>query len=205
MKITRHPCLIVALFLLPSLLAAAPAGGNAKLRDAATHDQLSQKLRMAQQKDPIRDVGPPAGKVDSDPSVQTANRDLIKESTVLCYRGYLTLVPKQAVLHLPEPLKDRFEIKPNIIVQTWADFYRANRGWIRTVEVTREQAMGQVAIPEEIVEAYKLSTSAVIATFNGGPISVLPLKQPETGADPSADPTAANSKADSTSKPGTIP
>lgn len=201
MKASSHPNAFTSLVLFAILVFIIPTGGAGTIRDAATHDQLSQKLRMEQQKDPIRDVGPPAGKVDSDPSVQTANRDLIKESTVLCYRGRLTLVPKEAVLHLPEKLKDRFEVKPNIVVQSWSDFYRENRGWIRTVEVSREQAMGEVAIPEEIVEAYKLSTSAVIATFNGGPISVLPVKVTEEETNPAT--TAASAK--STTPSGTKP
>lgn len=148
------------------------------MRDAATHDQLASSLRMAQQKDPIRDTGPAIGKHEEDPAVKNSGRDLIKDSTILCYRGFLTLVPKRAVLHLPEKLKDRFEIQPNIQVQPWPEFYQANRGWIRTIEVTREQAMGEVAMPEEVVEAFKTSTSAVVATFKGGPISVLPVKEP---------------------------
>ena len=165
-----------------ALLPAADAGlkpqTRAPMRDAATHNQLSNSLRMAQQKDPIRDTGPAIGKHDEDPAVKNSSRDLIKDSTILCYRGFLTLIPKRAVLHLPEKLKDRFEVQPNIKVQPWPEFYQANRGWIRTIEVTREQAMGEAAMPEEVVEAFKTSTSAVVATFNGGPISVLPVKVP---------------------------
>lgn len=155
------------------------AVGSVAMRDAATHNQLSQTLRTAQQNDPIKALGPAAGKSDVDPALKNTNRDLIKESTVLCYRGFLTLVPKQAVIHLPERLKDRFEVRPGIKVQSWADFYQANRGWIKTVEVTRAQAMGQAPLSEDLITSFETSTSAVIATFKGGPISVLPYKEPE--------------------------
>lgn len=170
-------------------LAAAEKRPTQPMREAATHDTLSHSLRMAQQKDPVQNLGPAIGKSDEDPSKAYAGRDLIKDSAILCYRGFLTLVPKRAVLHLPEKLKERFEVQENVKVQTWKDFYQSNRGWIRTVEVTREQAMGQTPMPEEIVAAFEESTSAVIATFKGGPISVLPYVAPvEEGAgDPAAD------------------
>lgn len=171
--------------LLPALAIALPCLGQAqerpstKMRDAATHDQLSQSLRMVQQKDPIQDLGPAIGKTDEDPAKPMASRDLIKDSAILCYRGFLTLVPKRAVLHLPETLKERFEAKEKVKVVSWKDFYQGNRGWLRTVEVTREQAMGQAPMDEEVVKSFQTGTSAVVATFKGGPISVLPYVAPE--------------------------
>jgi hypothetical protein len=157
------------------------------MRDAVSHDQLSQSLRMAQQKDPIRDLGPAIGRSEDDPAKPLASRDLIKDSTILCYGGFLTLVPNRSVLHLPDKLKDRFKAKDKVKVLTWADFLKGNRGWIRTIEVTREQAMGKAPMSEEVVNSFKESTTAVVATFKGGPISVLPYVAPE---DP--DGTAAN-------------
>lgn len=163
--------------------ATAQDRKNLAMRDATSHDELSRSLRMAQQKDPVRDLGPAIGKSDEDPAKRNAGRDLIKESTILCYRGFLTLVPKKAVLHLPEHLKDRFVAKDGIQVVTWKDFHQGNRGWIRTLEVSREQAMGQAPLPEEIVKSFETSTSVVVATFKGGPISVVPYKEPEPAAD----------------------
>jgi hypothetical protein len=170
---------LTLVFVIPITLHAQSAG-NQKMRDTATHDQLSQSLRMVQQRDPIHDLGPAIGKTEEDPSKPLASRDLIKDSTILCYRGYLTLVPKRAVLHLPEALKDRFEAKDKVKVVSWNGFFQVNRGWIRAVEVTREQAMGQAPMSEEVVKSFQEGNSAVIATFKGGPISVLPYVAPET-------------------------
>lgn len=168
------------------LIAATPvysqsrsSKSTAKMRDVATNDQLSQKLRMAQQKDPIRNLGPAVGKKDEDPSVKNTKRDLIASSTILSYNGLLTLVPKRAVLFVPERLESRFGEKPNIQVKTFQDFYAMNRGWIRTIEVTREQALGHTPFNEQTLKAIDESSSVVIATYRGGPISVLPLKDPE--------------------------
>lgn len=191
----------LALVMTSSIFAETAVRKTMPMRDTKTHDQLSQSLRMAQQKDPIRDLGPAAGKVDEDPSVRNSTRDLIKDSTILCYQGFLTLVPKRAVLHLPEKLKDRFEVKPNIVVKPWAEFYALNRGWIRTVEVTRAQAMGEEPMSEDSVKAYAESKAAIIATYKGGPISVLPLKVPVEEGD---TPVALNSAATSSTSPTPI-
>ena len=52
-----------------------------------------------------------------------------------------------------------------------------NRGWITTVEVSRVQAEGNLAIAEETRERIGKSMNLVVATYMGGPISVLPLKE----------------------------
>lgn len=186
------PILVTALLLLPVAPAFAQSPTFEKptgMRDAATHEQLAQKLRMARQNDPIRSTGKPIGKVDEDPAKAQAGRDLIKESTILSYRGNLTLVPKNAVLFMPEPLKSRLEVDQKAKVLNWQQFYQANRSWIRTIEVSREQAMGQAPMTEETVKAYQAGSLAVVATFKGGPISVLPYTPPAEETEAPADTT----------------
>ena len=169
--------LFSALSGLASFTTAQPQNSLAGMRDVAKHDELSRKLRMANQSDPIRDLGPPAGKSDEDPSLPMAERDLVKSSAVFSYRGYLTLVPKRAVLHVPPALEGRLAIVNGAKVQTWKNFHQSNRGWIRTMEVSREQALGHVAFSEEAAKAISDSSVVVVATYKGGPISVLPLKE----------------------------
>lgn len=165
-------------FALVSLLLVSHAA-HAQMRDVATHDELSQRLKMAQQNDPIRATGPAIGKSEEDPAKPLAERDLIKSSTTLAYRGFLTLVPKRSVLHIPEGFEDRLTVPAKVKVQTFRDFLASNRGWIRTMEVSREQALGHVPFPEETANAIQTSSQIVVATYKGGPISVLPLKDPE--------------------------
>ena len=135
--------------------------------------------RPLQQADPVRDLGPPSGTSEEDPSLANNERDLVKSSTVFAYRGYLTLVPKRAVLHVPERLQDRLEPDKGAKILTWKNFHQANRGWIRTLEVTREQALGHTPFNEEITKSISESAQVVVATYKGGPISVLPLKEEE--------------------------
>ena len=150
------------------------------MRDVATHDQLSQRLRMTLQKDPIRNLGPETGNLEVDPAVRTHSRDLVRDSTIISFKGNLTLVPKRAVLHIPDEMADRIGAKSGQKVLTWADFLQSNRGWIRTVEVSRDQVMGNAPLPPNIVAAFAKSSSMVVATFKGGPVSVLPVKEPES-------------------------
>lgn len=173
-------------FSAAALLEAAPFPKKTqKVRDVATHDDLSQKLRMAQQKDPLRELGPAVGKSDEDPSKKNQPEDFIQNSTVLSYRGSITFIPKRAILHLPEAYEDRMKIEKGAKVTTFQQFFNMNRGWIRTMEVSREQAMGHKPFPEKTVQAMKNSSSVVVATYKQGPISVLPQKAPEDVPQPS--------------------
>lgn len=70
-------------------------------------------------------------------------------------------------------------MQPGAKIVGWSDFFTANRGWITTVEVSRVQAEGNLAIAEETQERIGKSRNLVVATFMGGPISVLPLKEPK--------------------------
>lgn len=174
-----RPILALALALpILSLAAPAPEGKKMKVNDVITNDQMATAHRLANTHDPLRDLGEPAGKVNEDPAKRHHQRDLIKESTILCYRGYLTLVPKRAVLHVPDALVSRVGVQEGAEVKTWQEFYQLNRGWLREMEVTREQAKGLEPMPEETRTAISASTSIVVATFKSGPISVMPYVEP---------------------------
>lgn len=158
------------------------------MRDAATHEQLTAKLRVAQQADPMRVLEPSKGQ---DPVKANPIPNLLSQSDIVCFGGCATLVPKRAVLHLPPNLAERMKIQPGVQIQSWADFYAANRGWITTVEVTRVQAEGRQALAEETNKSLGESTQLVVATYQGGPISVLPLKEepPAEATDPASGTT----------------
>jgi len=157
------------------------------MRDAVTNAEMALSHRSASMKDPLKDLGKPIGETNVDPAKMQHTRDFIKESTILSFRGALTLVPKRSVLFVPDALASRIGVQANAKVQTWGEFRNANRGWIRCLEVSREQALGVEAFPEATTEAIAKSTSIVIATFKDGPISVLPLKNPED-AEAAAEP-----------------
>jgi hypothetical protein len=151
-------------------VTAAPA---ATMRDAATHEQLAAKLRSVQQADPMLKMEPAKGQ---DPAKENRVPDLLSQSDFLCFGGRATLVPKRAILHIPENLAERLKMQAGTPIQSWADFFAANRGWITTMEVTRAQSEGREVFDEDTAKRLQDSVQVVVATFQGGPISVLPPK-----------------------------
>lgn len=149
------------------------------MRDAATHEQLTLALRKASQADPMKKLAPATGE---DPSVVNRPKDLLSQSDIISFRGMATLVPKRAILQIPSACKDLIKLEPGAKIVSWADFYAANRGWITTIEVSRVQAEGNKPLAEESQNVMSKSRNLVIAVYQGGPISVLPLKTPKEDA-----------------------
>ena len=149
--------------------------GEPEAREVPTNASMQEAFRRAQQDNPMRNPPPEAEAEDVkvNPPV-----DLIASSDILCHRGKATLVPKRAILHRPGNLEGRLALVKDSQILTWADFYKLNRDWIKTIEVTRAQAEGVEPLAEESYEMLEQSKILVIATYKGGPISVLPLKVP---------------------------
>jgi hypothetical protein len=163
----KHGLLIAGSGIWVAAATAAP------MRDAATHEQLAAKLRGVQQADPMLKLEPAKGQ---DPTKENRIPDLLSQSDFLCFGGRATLVPKRAILHVPENLAERLKMQVGTPIQSWADFFAANRGWIATMEVTRAQAEGREAFDEDTTKRLQDSVQVVVATFQAGPISVLPPK-----------------------------
>lgn len=165
-----------------SLLCAAASSGQTPpkqpMRDAATHEQLVQKLRGATS--PLRDYKPVEG---TDPS-KILPQDIIGRSDILCFEGLATLVPKEAIIFIPPRYQERLGMKEGARMVTWADFYAANHGWISTQEITLDQAAGKVPLDEKVAERVTKSSTLVVATCLGGPVSKLPPKLPPAGTEP---------------------
>jgi len=167
------------IFAIPVLFAAvvpvlkAQGTRTVVMREAATHTDLTGVYRKSEQADPMRNMQPAKG---SDPSIVNQPKDLVATSDILCFGGIATLVPKRAILNIPKNLQNRLTFLPGSNIRSWADFFALNRGWITTVEVSRVQAEGNKAMDEIIAERVRKSSNLVVATYQGGPISVLPPK-----------------------------
>ena len=167
--------LISVLGSLSISIAHAETNPASPMRDSVTQAQLVAMYRQASQNDPMRKMVPTKG---PDPSVVNQPKSLISESDTLCFNGAVTLVPKRAVLQTPKNLADRLKYVAGAKLMTWSDFYALNRGWITTVEVSRLQAEGNDPLAAETKKQLVKSGNLIVATFQGGPISVLPLKVP---------------------------
>jgi hypothetical protein len=167
--------------VLMTVVNAAPE----EIRDAATHDQLSLALRKADQIDPMKNLPPSQGE---DPSASNRPKDILTDSDIICYRGLATLVPKRAIIQMPGKYSDLLKMEQGAKIVGWVEFYNANRGWITTIEVSRIQAEGNQPLAEETLKFMGKSPNLIVATYKGGPISVLPLKQPEAEVTKKIDP-----------------
>lgn len=153
-------------------------GNKPVFRDAATHDSLLPSFRKAQNDSPVSKFTPSEGE-DSTTKDQPGN--LIERSDVLSFNGDTTLIPKLAIIQTPASYKERVNNHtPGNRIVSWGAFHAVNRGWITTVEVSREQAEGKEPIPPGIVDSYTKSRNLVIATYQGAAISVLPQKEETT-------------------------
>lgn len=182
MKTIPHALFLCAAVVLPAM--AQPAAPTLQMRDAATHDELLLARRAAIQVDPMKHLAVATGE---DPSKANQPTDILADSDIISFHGLATLVPKRAILQTPQAYAGYLKMEPGSRFVGWLDFYAANRGWITTVEVSREQAEGNVPVAEETQKFLSTNRNLVVATFKGGPISVLPLKEPapETAIQPS--------------------
>lgn len=138
------------------------------MRDAATHTQLVEELRISAQADPMKHLS----EIDGvDPASQNRPADLLERSDVISFNGVSTLVPKRAILSIPEKFKTRLTAGTNTPLVPWSDFLIANRAWITTEEISYQQAAGVETLSEEAMKRIAKSSNLVIATYLGGPIS----------------------------------
>ncbi len=170
-----------------AVLAMAATGYAAvpEMRDATTHEQLVLALRKADQSDPMKNLKPAKGE---DPSVVNRPPSLLSSSDIVSFGGLATLVPKHAILQVPATCSGRLKIEPGAKIVSWADFYAANRGWITTVEIGIVQAEGKQPLAEETKKMMSKSRNLIVATYQGGPISLLP--PPKAASKPAATPAA---------------
>jgi len=164
---------ILGICALAVLSAHGQQAQTVAMRDVIGEDQLramAQKVTL-----PMSRALPPAD-LKEDPSKVNQPEDLISRSDILSYGGMTTIVPKRAIIQLPPAMAQRVGKSDGSKIVPWEEFLAANRGWISTIEVTRQQAGGSEPFPEETSKTISKATTLVVATYNGWPVSVLPLK-----------------------------
>lgn len=182
----KSPTHLLVVSSLVVSLGHAETNSASPMRDSVTQEQLVLMYRKASQNDPMRKLPPAKG---PDPSVVNQPKSLISQSDILCFNGAVTLVPKRAILQMPSNLADRLKYQPGAKLLSWSEFYALNRGWITTVEVSRVQAEGNNPLAPETKKQLVKSRNLMIATYQGGPISVLAPKVPAGKAAATTTPT----------------
>lgn len=156
------------------------------MKDAARPEELAERQRMAREQQQPKVVNASEG--TADPS-KTTRPTVMSRSEILCFEGIATLVPKRAIINKPKAMEDRLVLSENARLTSWTEFHEANRGWIKTIEVTWKQAQGKEPFSEETVKMLEGTSAVVVATFRGAPVSVLPLKAVESAPSASTTPS----------------
>jgi len=179
-----QPIILMALFSAASLLAAEkPVANKLAMRDALRHEDLAPRFAKEQEKSiKARELTPVAVSTEKPKPYKPTN--LLDRSEFLSCNGLSTLVPKGSILHVPDNCQGRMKIDPGSKIVPWAEFFRLNRGWVTTMEVSRKQAEADEPLDEKALERISKNPRVVVATLSGGPITVLQKKEPE--ADPAA-------------------
>jgi hypothetical protein len=127
-------------------------------------------LAKLQQTAPVSQLETPAPgeAVVSRPDKQS----IIKESIILSDGSNWTLVPKGAIICLPEAMKSRVITKPIGNLLSWIEFQTKNRAWVTTTEVTFDQAAGHKPLPSNLTAFFAKQDKIVIAVHQNGPISM---------------------------------
>jgi hypothetical protein len=167
-----QPFIILA--LLASQLHGQAEPKKPAFRDAATNESLTDKYLEASTKGPMKKFEEATGE---DASVKNRIGSLLDNSDLITFNGNTTLIPKNAVIQIPEKYKDRINNhKKGSKILSWVDFFTLNRAWISTVEVTFDQAKAEKPISPELLENLSKSGKLVVAVLKNGPISVRPPK-----------------------------
>lgn len=146
--------------LASSAFAAAPVLPRITPEELA---RLQQGTPMTRLETPPQERAPV-----SRPNAQS----IIKQSMVLNDGKNWTLIPKGAVIFLPQAMKSRVNANPVGTLLPWNDFLTRNRAWITTNDVSFDQAAGTEALPPERLAYWAKQEKIVIATHRQGPISV---------------------------------
>jgi hypothetical protein len=135
-------------------------------------------LAKLQQHSPMTRLQTPA---EGEAVVSPANdQSIVKQSIILNDGKHWTLVPKGAVIFLPEAMKSRVNGKPVGILLTFTDFLTRNHAWVATNEVSFKQAAGSEQLPAESTTFWAKQDKVVIAVHQNGPISVRVANEPPT-------------------------
>jgi hypothetical protein len=97
--------------------------------------------------------------------------DLNQNSEFISAEGWSTLVPKRAIIHVPE--SHRSYVTPGLKGEflLWNEFASRYRGIVTTFEVSLEEVSGKTPISPERLKELRELDRIVVAVFKGSPIS----------------------------------
>ncbi len=98
--------------------------------------------------------------------------DLMAHSEFIAMEAQVTLVPKGAILHVPERFKANVVSKPEGSILLWHEFLGRYRGMVACFDVTLKEASGETPLDAARFDAAVKSGLIVVAVHNRNPISI---------------------------------
>lgn len=151
---------LLSLFPIASAVANPSQGQPGKL--ATTRAELAERLKTQ---------GANASAVAA-PEEQQPRWDLSQHAEFITFNGDSTLVPKKAILHLPEKYAGNVVQAAKGKVISWLDFASKYPALVTPIEVTLENASAQTPVDPALIEAVSKSGRIGVAVLSRSPISV---------------------------------
>ena len=136
-----------------------------------------------------KNLKPPVGKAISDKDLKARQNgekfggfaeagkepkgwDLEKNSEFIAFDGAVTLVPKGAILHIPDRYRANVVTAMTGKFMLWNEFNASYRGVVGAFEVSMAEASGQAEIKPERFDAARKTGVILVATLQQNPVSV---------------------------------
>jgi hypothetical protein len=161
---------VIALVARTVPSGAEEFGRPASFRNAAKHEDLLDAYQRSTREDPIREMGEVPAELDL--AQLYAQTSLLERSDPLSQGNLATLLPKGALLFVPEGMAERAQLPQGAEIVDWGHFYRLNSHWILPWNIRLEQALGEEALDLALFERLKRMGKVVVAICMDHPISL---------------------------------
>lgn len=98
--------------------------------------------------------------------------DLESNSEFIAFGGNVTILPKGAILYVPERFKANVVTKMEGNLMLWPEFVARYPGLVARVDVTMEEVSGQKPFKADRLEAERKRNLILVGTYNQNPITV---------------------------------
>ncbi|MGJ8671927.1 hypothetical protein [Rubritalea sp.] len=99
-------------------------------------------------------------------------KSLLESSAILSNGKYWTLVPKNALLHVPENLRSKVVTSPRGKLISWKDFSAMNPAWLSKEKIDIATAKGSSPINYERFKVMSNRGKIIVAVLGDNPIGV---------------------------------
>jgi hypothetical protein len=138
-------------------------------RDVIAEDALRQKVASAPSlKAHLEVKAKPLTNIP--PSTQNS---LLRNSIILADNEKYTVVPVGAILHLPAKMRSRIISQPKGDFTFWPSFLERNSQWLAAKEVSLSLSRGNAKEADMLLKSLANDNRLVVATYKGGPITIL--------------------------------